>query len=58
MAKKKAINIVLKRLRKKITKNWNRNYAKSLRDDSPVLQIGDVWKAKSPIELLYQLAPG
>ena len=29
----------------------------SLRDDSPVLQIGDVWKAKSPIELLYQLAP-
>jgi tRNA splicing endonuclease len=25
----------------------------SLRDDSPVLQIGDVWKAKSPIELLY-----
>ncbi|EGX4304372.1 hypothetical protein GZ11_04735 [Salmonella enterica] len=29
----------------------------SLRDDSPVLQIGDVWKAKSPIELLYQIAP-
>lgn len=29
----------------------------SLRDDSPVLQIGDVWKAKSSIELLYQLAP-
>lgn len=29
----------------------------SLQDDSPVLQIGNVWKAKSPIELLYQLAP-
>ncbi|WP_228350962.1 MULTISPECIES: hypothetical protein [Limnobaculum] len=29
----------------------------SLLDDSPVLQIGYIWKAKSSIELLYQLAP-
>lgn len=26
-------------------------------DDSPVLNIGNVWKAKSPIELLYLIAP-
>lgn len=26
-------------------------------DDSPVIKIGNVWKAKSPLELLYVLAP-
>jgi len=26
-------------------------------DDSPVINIGNVWKAKSPIELLYLIAP-
>ena len=26
-------------------------------DDSPVLRIGDIWKAKAPLELLYLFAP-
>ncbi|WP_196798052.1 hypothetical protein [Colwellia sp. PAMC 21821] len=26
-------------------------------DDSPIIQIGSVWKAKSPLELVYLIAP-